>query len=253
MRWRLVLVFTPLGAFAAAAMIPYQLETGQLQALLEQQGISVHTALSLQVVQTAVLCLLASWLGLTLAARTGLQVPFMQAWLSGRKAEVSVKWLGIAVIGSILGTLLVVLLDLFVFQPRLQLPETAVEVSVWKKALLLFYGGIVEEVLVRLGLMTFVVWLLSIGLRKRGRPIPGGVYWAAILAATLLFGLGHLPVTAALFGGLTPLLVVRAVALNGLLGVFWGYLYWRKGLEYAIVSHMCADLFLHVIWAGLLA
>jgi membrane protease YdiL (CAAX protease family) len=48
---------------------------------------------------------------------------------------------------------------------------------------------------------------------------------------------------------LTPLVIVRAVVLNGLLGIGLGYLYFTRGLESAIISHFSADLVLHVLLA----
>jgi hypothetical protein len=57
-----------------------------------------------------------------------------------------------------------------------------------------------------------------------------------------------LPATAAL-APLTPLVVLRAVVLNGLVGVAAGYLYFKHGLESAMLSHFSADLVLHVLFA----
>jgi membrane protease YdiL (CAAX protease family) len=70
----------------------------------------------------------------------------------------------------------------------------------------------------------------------------------ANIVAALLFGLAHLPTTS-LLAPLTPVIVTRAVVLNGLLGLAFGFLYWTRGLESAMLSHFCADLLLHVILA----
>ena len=48
---------------------------------------------------------------------------------------------------------------------------------------------------------------------------------------------------------LTTLIIIRAVVLNGLLGLAFGYLYWKRGLESAMVAHFSADLLLHVALA----
>jgi hypothetical protein len=40
---------------------------------------------------------------------------------------------------------------------------------------------------------------------------------------------------------------VRAILLNGVVGVATGYLYWRYGLEAAILAHFSADIVLHGI------
>jgi membrane protease YdiL (CAAX protease family) len=37
--------------------------------------------------------------------------------------------------------------------------------------------------------------------------------------------------------------------LNGLAGVAFGWLYWKRGLESAIVAHFSADIILHVLLA----
>ena len=50
--------------------------------------------------------------------------------------------------------------------------------------------------------------------------------------------------------GLTTIVVVRTVLLNSIAGVLFGWLYWRRGLLAAMVSHFSADIVLHVV-AGL--
>jgi hypothetical protein len=92
--------------------------------------------------------------------------------------------------------------------------------------------------------------LIHCDTRHRG---PGGgpsvpVLWVATILAAALFGLGHLPMTSMMVP-LTPLIIVRAFVLNGLLGVGFGYLYWTRGLESAMLAHLSADLLLHVLLA----
>jgi len=43
---------------------------------------------------------------------------------------------------------------------------------------------------------------------------------------------------------LTPLVVVRAIILNGIGGVVFGWLFWKKGIESAIIAHFETDIFL---------
>jgi membrane protease YdiL (CAAX protease family) len=76
--------------------------------------------------------------------------------------------------------------------------------------------------------------------------------WTANILTAVLFGLAHLPATAALLP-LTPLVIVRAIVLNGLAGVVFGWLYWRRGILLAMTSHFCADLVLHVIAPALIS
>ena len=72
------------------------------------------------------------------------------------------------------------------------------------------------------------------------------VEWAAIVVTALVFGIGHLPATAAVLP-LTPLVVARALLLNGLGGLLFGWLYWRRGLLAAMLAHFSADVVLHVV------
>ena len=100
----------------------------------------------------------------------------------------------------------------------------------------LLYGGITEEILLRWGLMAPVAWL---GWRVRGRPEAGlgsATMWVAIVVSAVLFGVGHLPALASAYG-LTPLLVVRTVLLNAIVGLAFGWLFWRDSLETAMVAH----------------
>jgi hypothetical protein len=116
-------------------------------------------------------------------------------------------------------------------------------VQAWRGALAVFYGGIVEEVLCRLLPVSALVWLLARCNRRVVRP---WMFVLAIALAALLFGAGHLPAAhaAGLLG--TPLLVARIVLLNAVVGAVTGGLFWKYGLEHAMLAHFCADLVLHV-------
>jgi membrane protease YdiL (CAAX protease family) len=65
--------------------------------------------------------------------------------------------------------------------------------------------------------------------------------WSAILLSALLFGLGHLPVVSALVP-LTPVIVLRTVVLNAVGGLLFGWLFWRRSLEAAMLAHASANL-----------
>ncbi|WP_175637801.1 CPBP family intramembrane glutamic endopeptidase [Metabacillus schmidteae] len=248
---RLILLLTLLGAFAAVVMIPYQKEIGLLDILIETYHITFTIAAIINAIQVTIYTLIASAIGLHLARPVGFNVSYLRGLVYKNKTvPLSLKWIMIAILGSAVGTLIIAVLEVKVFQPHL-VTQLVPNVSLWKIGLLMFYGGIVEEILLRLFLLTLIVWICSISYRKQSRPIPKYIYWIAILVSTLLFGLGHLPATATVFGEITSLLFIRATVLNGLMGVFFGYLFWKKGLEYAIIAHMLGDVFLHVVWHSL--
>lgn len=100
------------------------------------------------------------------------------------------------------------------------------------------YGGLAEEVLMRWGLMSLVAWGM-VGLLGRDRHELA--IRVAILAAAGLFAAAHLPAVAAL-ADLTPAIVTRTLALNGVAGVLYGWLFWRRHLEAAMAAHAATHL-----------
>lgn len=100
----------------------------------------------------------------------------------------------------------------------------------------MLYGGITEELMLRWGIMGLLAWLgWKVVNRSTNKPSPG-VIWAAIVIAAIAFGAGHLPALAAVVP-LTPIIIVRTVLLNAIGGVVFGWLFWKKSLEAAIIAH----------------
>jgi hypothetical protein len=132
------------------------------------------------------------------------------------------------------------------------LPATATPSFSWLGlASSVLYGGIIEEVLLRLGVMTLIVWVLW---NVYGALSPW-MYIVAIGVSALLFAAGHLPVTFQLLcqpgSDCTPL-VVRALLLNSIGGVGFGYLYWRHGLGTAMLAHMLTHVLMQLVFVPLL-
>ena len=72
------------------------------------------------------------------------------------------------------------------------------------------------------------------------------MFVVAITLAALLFGAGHLPTAFAIGMAHAPFAIARIVLLNALVGLVTGTLFWKYGLEHAMLAHFCADLVLHV-------
>jgi hypothetical protein len=233
---KLAALFGVAGALATLALMPYAM------ALTPQKFAALPLPLSVIVlkaaVETGMLCWLLGWLGLYLGAPYGLDAPWLRAWVYRRPRDPARRphwWL--AVMLGVLAALLVV--GLSALGPK----HAEDTVQAWRGALASFYGGIVEEVLCRLLLVSALVWLLARCNRRVARP---WTFALAIVLAALLFGAGHLPAAhaAGLLG--TPLLVARIVLLNAVVAVVFGGLFWKYGLEHAMLAHFCADLMLHV-------
>jgi hypothetical protein len=97
------------------------------------------------------------------------------------------------------------------------------------------YGGITEELLMRLGLMTVILWIAG---RINGGNVNPTAFWTVNLIVWVLFGLGHLPSAVTLLGlSITPMLVLIVVTLNAV-SLLFGWLYWHRGIETAMAAHM---------------
>ncbi|GED71655.1 abortive infection protein [Brevibacillus reuszeri] len=241
--FRLALIFAVIAFLASLIMIPYQLQIISLP-----EAAPVHPAILFisSAVQTALITLLLSYLGIRLSAPVGLQLSIWKGWAYRKEHDgFENRNVLLAILGGIIVSLAIATFDQLLFVPsipQLQVPES----SHWLGLTTIFYGGIVEELMLRLGLMTLFVWLFY---RLFGKKTRSWMYIVAILLTSVLFGLGHLPATIQAFGELTSLLVIRAILLNALGGILFGWLYWKKGLEYAMIAHMAGDLMLHVILA----
>lgn len=112
------------------------------------------------------------------------------------------------------------------------------------------YGGIIEEILLRLFFMSLIAFILwKILFRKNAKEqIPYGVFIVANVLAAVIFAAGHLPATINIFGSLTPLLIFRCFLLNGSFGIVFGWLYQKYGIQYAMLGHMGFHIISKVIW-----
>ncbi|HIY74872.1 MAG TPA: CPBP family intramembrane metalloprotease, partial [Candidatus Sphingobacterium stercorigallinarum] len=102
----------------------------------------------------------------------------------------------------------------------------------------LVYGAFTEEIMLRFGVMTFIVWLFSLISSKK----KSWIYLAGLIVSSLLFGLGHLPIVFSLTSAPTTELIFYIVFGNFVGGIVFGWLYWRKGLEAAILAHFFAHI-----------
>ena len=246
-RIKLALVFTALNTIGIIAIIPYDLT------LMGNQSVSGDIPPSLIIIINSTVQALYMFgmilVGLRLQNRTGLNAPILNGMVYHKtRVHISKKWLINSMVVAIIGSLIVILLDLFVFHPLMEAATDQLASPNWWQGLLAsIYGGVTEEIMLRLFGMTLIVWVLAWITKKQKGDIPNNFYYIAIFLVAILFGLGHLPAAAQVFSGLSAVIVIRTMVLNGLLGLWFGYLYWKRGLEYAIIAHMSADIFLHVL------
>lgn len=111
----------------------------------------------------------------------------------------------------------------------------------------ILYGGVIEEVMLRLfwmSLIAFILWKLFA--RREEKPTTAILIASNIIAA-LLFAAGHLPATLMMIGN-SPLIIFRCFLLNGAFGLLFGYLYRKHGLRYAMLAHGGCHIVSKLIW-----
>ncbi len=194
-------------------------------------------AIAASVLQSGVILALAVWAGVALSRPLGLGAPVVEAALAGSGAFQALKrqLLPAAVVGFVVAGWLVYLTS--AAPSELQALGTQFDIPLAPK---LLYGGVTEEILMRWGLMSFLIWLPWRLLQKRNGPPRTAYIVGGVVGAALLFGLGHLPAAVAMGVELTGAVVAYVVMGNALPGILFGVLYWRWGLEAAILAHALA-------------
>lgn len=240
------------GVIGVLAMLPMAME---MVAHMELPGsnppLPMWLIALLSVGQNCVLLGLAIAGGLAWCRKLGLPGPaLLSRWLRGERVNIRLAALAALAGGLGAGTLMV-LFDALLFARHLPPAMLALlEIPVWKRLLAgLLYGGITEELLMRLCLVPLVLLLLLWMSRTAPQKMRESLPLVAVLLVAVLFGLGHLPATAAL-APLTPVLVSRALVLNGIAGLVFGWLFLRHGLESAMLAHAAAHLVLQLpgVW-----
>ncbi len=229
----------------SAAVLPYGL---RLLPKDKPLRMSMPRLVVLSILQGAIIFAIASGVGLLAAHSIGLGTPYIEAALAGNgSAQALVSMLQVSIILGVLAGIILLVGDLL-FLPYWPeaLVDTARKTTLWENFAASFYGGINEEILVRLLGLSALAWLLSrIWQTSAGLPTDT-VFWIANVALAILFGIGHLPALKNLLGKISPLMLVRSLLLNFPIGLLCGWLFWTYGIEAAIVAHFSADIVYHV-------
>lgn len=252
------------GIAAALAIIPYSLalSAGSLENLTPQSGVSSQTLFWINLVIISLVSLgqtvFFNWpltaLGMLAAKPLGLGAPVFSALLY--KQPLPATWkkdLLAGILTGIAGGFLLLLLAEYVFGPLIEpdLISSGVSLDVQFTALdglLASFGAAVnEEIMLRLFLLSVLAWVgVKIFRQANGLGFLA-ILWAANLGSTLVFGLVHISNLLILEMPLTLAVVGSTVAMNGMIGLLFGWLYWKHGLESAMLSHFFVDVVLKVV------
>ncbi|WP_042472629.1 CPBP family intramembrane glutamic endopeptidase [Bacillus ndiopicus] len=240
-----IIALFPLYLFGLSSLTtnPTQLEQ------LSEKGISGPPEMLalFSIIPNFILLIIALVIGFFTAHKVGLKSVIIHPNARGKSKSEWIKGIKLAIIlGSIAG----VVLRGFDYLLLPLLPDVIVELLQPYNALeflsALLYGGIVEELLIRFGFMSLLVFVLwKLFDRKSAKP-SNWVFILTIFISTLLFALGHYGPTANATE-MTAFIWFRMIFLNGFAGLFFGWIYWKLNLELAMLAHMFTHIIMNLL------
>lgn len=242
----LALVLFVLGLAGIASILTMELPLPpDVEAILKARYSPEQIKLLLLINPTFML-LIAIAVGVALYEKVQFSVPVIEH-LTG-VTENAPNWKNLLLYGVSGGILAGILLSLIglIFKPVLPAEFTELSQKLQPTLAARFlYGGLTEEIIMRFGFMTLVVWLFS-KVFKGLRPL---VYWTGIVMAAIVFALGHFPIAFQSVASPSPAFLAYILIGNSVGGIIFGWLYWKKGLESAFLAHLLAHVVLVAVGA----
>jgi hypothetical protein len=191
-------------------------------------------------IQSAIYAVILGTLGIVLGKKVG---------LFKNERSITTKPLLITLTIALLGGIGAILSDVLFFnQHAAVLAESyTLKPSITFILASVTYGAVVEEIMVRLFLMSFIALLLHKFFGKNTDKPTTTMFVIANIISALIFAAGHLPATLQTMGA-SPIILFRCFALNGGLGFLFGYLYQKYGLRYSMIAHGSCHLVSKAIW-----
>ena len=245
--WKVFIILFIGSLIGIIGVIPYSLTLQE--DILSEVPLPMEIVIAISIFQSAVLFFVIILVGLFISKKIGLGAPIIERFVEKEDIAAHLRSIiGISIALGIIAGLLIIIGDyIFGLFNSSDLTQIMTIPPPWQGFLVSFYGGINEEILLRLFFMSLLIWIF-VKLTKSNQASPSStIVWTAIILSSILFGLAHLPIVASLTM-ITPVFIARAIILNGIGGIIFGWLYWKKGLESAIISHFTADIILHAIF-----
>ena len=240
--WKTLLFFALVGLFGGFVTGLYLMDSypAEMQQLLLDQGINSTLLGVVTAVQSAGYGLFLGAIGIFLGKKTGL-------WKDER--SITKKPLVLAVIVGVVGGLAMILSDILFFGHYSEaiMNSYTSKPTVDYLVATVTYGAVIEEVILRLFMMSLIAFLLHKLFWRTSKDTPLAALVTANIVSALLFAAGHLPATFMLLGS-SPLIIFRCFLLNGGLGLLFGWLYRKYGLRYAMLAHGGCHIVSKLIW-----
>jgi membrane protease YdiL (CAAX protease family) len=257
MRWKLYFLLLAFSAVGALGLLPSA--PAMFAGVRQSTGMPLPLFMAATFLQSFLLTGVLGFAGLLLSGATGLGAPVLERLVYRRTTAGTCTEAGhlhrsisnpgrvlafSAVVGLLAGAVVFGVDLLFLSRLEIELNEAVSLPGWWQGLLSSLYGGINEEIMLRMFFLNGLLWLLTLLGRKN--EIGTWRVWTAIIGAALLFGLGHLPAARAMME-MSRLMVVRILVLNLIPGIVFGVLFWRRGLLSAMAAHFSADVLMHAV------
>lgn len=254
--WKTFLFLVAAGTLTGPLVLPYFFGLQAISPNPEPLGsMSLGLLVLGTFVRNLVLLVPAAGFGLLVARRIGLGAPYLESWLDGapRPAEPFSSILRPALFWAAVTALVAFAVDaIFRYGLGVDFPapeiHARIDVAWWRSGLASFWAPFAEEIFDRLFLLSLVAWLgmklFRVSGEGRGRT---AALWVANLATALFFGWYHID-NEKLFAAVVPgIVALRTVLIILPVGIAFGWLYVRRGLEAVILSHFIIDIIVHVV------
>lgn len=194
------------------------------------------------VLQTLIMVLLMSFAGTVISRKTGLQALTLESVLEG-KAKISI------LLSQLLPAVFYAFFGLLIFLgiyhglvARFLDKKNLIIMTKIRQALgldgCMLYGGVVEELIARWGLMNLAAFFILI-LTAQISPL---MMWLSIFISGLIFAIGQLPAYLAAGCTANRTFIYSFIILSLSQSVLFGYLFWQYGLVCSILAHMLFHL-----------
>ena len=231
-----LVIFGLVGGYFTALYTIDSLDQAVIDEALAQIG-SIEALIAITTVQSLIYAVILGLIGKIIAEKIGL-------W---RKISFESKPLIYTVVASLIGGMIFILLDVFAFGKLIPavLDSYASKPTFSYIIASITYGGVVEEVMLRLFFMSLIALIIS-KLSKDKTVTDTHIIIANVLSA-LLFAAGHIPATLQTIG-ISPIIILRCFLMNGGFGLIFGRMYRKYGIQYAMLTHAGVHIVSKLIW-----
>lgn len=229
-------VFGLVGGYFTALYSIQSLSQEILDEAISQVG-SIEVVIIITTIQALGYSLILGILGKILAKQIGL-------W---RKIEFSKQAIIEVLVVVVLGGIAFIMADHLIFNDFSDVIKNSYSVKPTIEYIIasITYGGVVEEVMLRLFLMSLIALIIQKVAKKE--EMNEKILIISNVIAAILFAAGHLPATIMTIG-ITPMILIRCFVMNGVFGMIFGRLYRKYGIHYAMLGHAGVHIVSKLIW-----